>query len=441
MTSPAEPSSATSALIARLSPPKARATLRPIGRLLYDTDPRSLWDRDTATLPRSLRRRRRSYREFAQSRLAPRALAADRDPSSVEMLELFGEAARRGYQTELLPPPFGDMPLSALRHGLLLGPVLKAEELCAACSGIALGLLAHDLGTVPLLLSGEPRAIVKWLRGIYREIKAGEPALAAFAITEPEAGSDAGSIKTTAKKDGDHYILNGTKQWITNGGDAEVYTVVAMTDKTKGARGASAFVVDKGTPGFEFGKKEKKLGIRASSTRELIFTDCKIPKANLIGREGMGFIVAMKTFDSSRPGVAAQAVGIAQGALDHAVKYAQERKQFGQSISSFQGIQFMLADMATQVEAARALIYSAARMVDSGSKNISKASAMSKLFASDVAMKVTVDAVQVLGGYGYMRDYPVEKYMRDAKITQIYEGTNQIQRNVIALALIKESKR
>lgn len=320
--------------------------------------------------------------------------------------------------------------------GSVFNLCLCTEELSKACGGIALALAATALGTFPIILFGNDEQKQKYLP----DIAAGRK-LAAFAITEPEAGSDAGSIKTTAKKDGDHYILNGTKQWITNGGDAEVYTVVAMTDKAKGARGASAFIVDKGTPGFEFGKKEKKLGIRASSTRELIFTDCKVPKENLLGREGMGFIVAMRTFDSSRPGVAAQAVGIAQGALDHAVKYAQERKQFGQSISSFQGIQFMLADMATQVEAARALIYSAARMVDSGSKNISKASAMSKLFASDVAMKVTVDAVQVLGGYGYMRDYPVEKYMRDAKITQIYEGTNQIQRNVIALALIKESKR
>ncbi|NQT06803.1 MAG: acyl-CoA dehydrogenase family protein, partial [Candidatus Omnitrophica bacterium] len=265
--------------------------------------------------------------------------------------------------------------------------------------------------------------------------------LAAFAITEPEAGSDASSIKTTARKDGDHYIINGMKQWITNGGDAETYVVIAMTNKRKGARGASAFIIEKGTPGFEFGKKEKKLGIRASSTRELIFTDCKVPKENLLGREGMGFIVAMKTFDSSRPGVAAQAVGIAQGALDHAVKYAHERKQFGQSISSFQGIQFMLADMATEIEAARALVYATARMVDSGAKNISKPSAMSKLFASDVAMKVTTDAVQIYGGYGYMREYPVEKYMRDAKITQIYEGTNQVQRNVIALALIKDAIR
>ncbi|OGX28205.1 MAG: acyl-CoA dehydrogenase, partial [Omnitrophica WOR_2 bacterium RIFCSPHIGHO2_01_FULL_49_10] len=265
--------------------------------------------------------------------------------------------------------------------------------------------------------------------------------LAAFALTEAGAGSDAGAIATTARKEGDHYVLNGVKQWITNGGEAEVYTVIAITDREKGARGASAFIVEKGTPGFDFGKKEKKLGIRASATRELIFNECKIPKENILGREGMGFIVAMKTFDKSRPGVAAQAVGIAQGALDHAVKYSRERKQFGKTISSFQGLQFMLADMATEVEAARALTYAVARMVDAGVKDVSKESAMVKLFASDVAMKVTTDAVQVLGGYGYMRDYPVEKYMRDAKITQIYEGTNQIQRNIIALELLKEQLR
>jgi butyryl-CoA dehydrogenase len=318
--------------------------------------------------------------------------------------------------------------------GGVLDLAICTEELSRACGGIALALAATALGTFPIILFGNDAQKQKYLPDIASGKK-----LAAFAITEPEAGSDVSSIKTQAKKSGDCYILNGTKQWITNGGEAETYIVVAMTDKTKGARGASAFIVDKGTPGFEFGKKEKKLGIRASSTRELIFTDCKVHKDNLLNREGMGFIIAMKTFDSSRPGVAAQAVGIAQGALDHAVRYAHERKQFGQSISSFQGIQFMLADMATQIEAARALVYAAAKLVDSGSKDISKASAMSKLFASDVAMKVTTDAVQIFGGYGYMKDYPVEKYMRDAKITQIYEGTNQIQRSVIALALIKET--
>ena len=310
---------------------------------------------------------------------------------------------------------------------------LVAEELSRACGGIALGFAGTGLGTFPIILYGSEEQKKKYLPAIAKG------RVAAFCITEAEAGSDAGSIKTNARKEGDHYILNGTKQWITNAGEAEVYTVIAMTDKTKGARGASAFIVEKGMKGIDFGAKEKKLGIRASATREVIFTDCKVPKENLISKEGMGFIVAMKTFDNSRPGVAAQALGIAQGALDLAVEYARKRIQFGQPISSFQAIQHMMADMATQIEAARALVYATARMVDSGAKSVAKESAMAKMFASDVAMKVTVDAIQIFGGYGYMRDYPIEKYMRDAKITQIYEGTNQIQRNVIAANLIKES--
>ena len=310
---------------------------------------------------------------------------------------------------------------------------LVVEELSRACGGIAISFAASALGAYPIFLYGNDQQKKKYLP----QIAAGKK-LGAFALTEADAGSDAGRIKTTARLDGDQYVLNGTKQWITNGGEAEIYTVIAMTDKSRGSRGASAFIVEKGTPGFEFGKKEKKMGIRSSCTRELIFTDCRVLKENLLSREGMGFIIAMRTLDTSRPGIGAQAVGIAQGALDEAVTYARERVQFGKPISSFQAIQHMMADMATQVEAARALVYMAAKNIDSGAKDISKISAMSKVFASDVAMKVTTDAVQILGGYGYMRDYPVEKMMRDAKITQIYEGTNQIQRNVIALQLIKE---
>ena len=311
--------------------------------------------------------------------------------------------------------------------------VLATEELSKACGGISLSLAATALGTFPIILFGTDEQKKKYLPDIAKGNR-----LAAFALTEAGAGSDAAAISTTAEKKDDHYVLNGTKQWITNGGEAEVYTVVATVDRSKGARGAAVFIVEKGTPGFEFGKKEDKMGIRASATRELVFTDCKVPKENLLGKEGMGFIVAMKTFDQSRPGVASQALGIAQGALDLTVKYVKERKQFGKSISSFQGVQFMLADMATEIEAARALIYAMARMTDSGAKKISKDSAMTKLFASDMAMRVTTDCVQLFGGYGYMRDYPIEKYMRDAKITQIYEGTNQIQRSIIALNLIKE---
>jgi len=311
---------------------------------------------------------------------------------------------------------------------------IATEEFSKACGGIAVCYAASALGTYPIILFGSKEQKAKYLPDLASGKK-----IAAFGLTEPNAGSDAGAIETTAEKDGDSYILNGTKCFITNGGEAQIYTVVAMTNKAKGARGASCFVVEKGTPGFTFGKKEKKMGIRASSTTELIFQDCKIPKENLLGREGMGFIVAMKTFDKSRPGVAAQALGIAQGALDLALKTAMEREQFGKPVASFQGVQFMLADMATQTEASRALIYATARMIDNGSDKIAKESAMSKLFASDVAMQVTTDAVQICGGVGYMRDFAAEKYMRDAKITQIYEGTNQIQRDVIGKNLIKEA--
>jgi len=324
------------------------------------------------------------------------------------------------------------------KYGGMGGGVLELciaiEEFSRGCAGIALAYCGTALGTDPILIGGNEEQKEKYLP----DIAAGKK-LAAYAITEPAAGSDVSAIQTTAKKDGDHYILNGTKHFITNGGEAEIYTVFAVTNKAKGARGASLLIVEKDTPGFTFGKKEDKMGIRASATRELVFTDCKVPKENLIGKEGQGFLLAMKTFDMSRPGIGAQAVGIAQGALDVATKYAKERKQFEKSISSFQGIQFMLADMATKVEAARALVYASARQIDAGVKNLSKDSAMAKLFASDIAMEVTTDAVQILGGYGYMKEYPAEKYMRDAKITQIYEGTNQIQRNIIALNLIKET--
>ncbi|MFH1379478.1 MAG: acyl-CoA dehydrogenase family protein [bacterium] len=315
--------------------------------------------------------------------------------------------------------------------------VLVVEELCKVDGSIALALAGTALGTIPIILAGSEEQKKKYLPDI-----ASGKHLAAFGLTEPDAGSDAGATKTTAKKDGNSYILNGTKCFITNGGDAEIYTIIAMTDKSKGPRGASAFIVEKGTPGFTFGKKEKKMGIRSSSTRELIFQNCRVPAKNILDKEGRGFIVTLKTLDASRPGVAAQALGIAAGALHEAISYARQRLQFGQPISSLQVIQHMLADMATEVEAARALIYQTARTYDlDKSVRITKEASMSKLFASDVAMRVTTNAVQILGGYGYMREYPVEKMMRDAKITQIYEGTNQIQRNEIALALIKESAR
>ncbi len=310
---------------------------------------------------------------------------------------------------------------------------LAVEELAKGCIAVTTTYAASALGGYPILLFGNDEQKSRYLP----DVAAGKK-LVAFGLTESNAGSDAAGIQCTAVEDGDYWVLNGTKQWITSGGEAEIYTIIAMTDKHKGARGATAFIVEKGDEGFTFGKKERKMGLRASSTRELVFNDCRIPKDRMLGRRGQGFIIAMRTLDLARPGIGAIGVGLAQAALDEAVKYARERVQFGQPIISFQAIQHMLADMATAIEASRALVYAVARTIDAGEKNFSKLSAMAKLFPTDTAMKVTTDAVQILGGYGYMQDYPVEKMMRDAKILQIYEGTNQIQRNVIAQALNKE---
>ncbi len=309
---------------------------------------------------------------------------------------------------------------------------LVVEELSRVCGGVATTYAVNALGSYTLIEYGTEEQKRKYLP----DIAAGKK-LTAFAISEATAGSDASAIKTTADKVEDGYLLNGTKQFITNAGEAELYTLVVLTDKTRGARGASTIFVEKGTPGFTFGKKEKKMGIRASATGELVFRNCLVPQENLIGKEGLGFIQAMRLFDRSRPGIGAQAVGVAQGALEIAVDYAQQRVQFDRPIITQPVVQDMLAEMAIQTEAARALVYAAARMVDSGARRITEESAMAKVFASDVAMRVTTDALQVCGGTGYMKDYPVEKMMRDAKITQIYEGANQILRNAIAVELRK----
>ena len=365
-------------------------------------------------------------RKVAERMVPVRAELDEKEEFPWEIVKISAEAGLMGVSMPEEYEGFG---------GGILEYCLVAEELSRVCLGIATSVVASGLGAMPILLFGSPEQKKKYLPDIAKGKR-----LAAFGLTEADAGSDAGSIRTTAVRKGEGYILNGTKQWITNGGEAEVYSIIAMTDRSRGPRGASALIVEKGTPGFDFGKKEKKMGIRASATRELVFQDCFVPKENLIAKEGMGFIVTMRTFDRTRPGVGAQGVGLAQGALDEAVRYAREREQFEKKIISFQAVQHMLADMATFVEAARALVYSVARYVDQSEnpKEISKVSGMAKVFASDVAMKVTTDAVQIFGGYGYMRDYPVEKMMRDAKILQIYEGTNQIQRNVIGLELSKE---
>ncbi len=365
-------------------------------------------------------------RRIAEEKIVP--IRAELDEKEEFPWSVMKVCADTGLFGVSIPPEFGGMGGGCFENCLVV------EELSKACLGVSVSYAASLLGAYPILLGGSDGQKKKYLK----EIASGKK-LAAFALTEANAGSDAQGIRTEARKAGDEYVLNGTKQWITNGGEAEIYTVVAMTDRNKGGRGATAFIVESGMEGFSFGKKEKKLGIRASATRELVFQDCKVRKENVIGREGMGFIFAMRTFDKTRPGIGAQAVGVATGALEAAVRYAREREQFDKKIASFQAIQHMIADMATQTEAARALVYAVARYIDSNPKDSSKVSAMSKVFPSDVAMKVVVDALQIFGGYGYMKEYPVEKMMRDAKILQIYEGTNQIQRNVIGLELIKEA--
>lgn len=369
-------------------------------------------------------------RGLARERLAP--AAAEYDATGEFPWPLVEEMAKADLFRVFISDDYDGMAGAAP----IANMCLVTEELAWGCAGISLAFAATALGALPIVIAGSEQQKKQYLP----RIAAGE-ALAAFALTEPSAGSDAAGIRTTAVKDGDYYVLNGTKQWISNGGEAEVYTVFVLTDPSKGARGASCIVVEKGTAGFSFGKKEEKMGIRASATRELIFQDCRVPAGNLLGRPGTGFITAMRTFDASRPGVAAQACGIARRAVDEAVVYATQRQQFGRPIGANQGLQFLLADMAMKTEAARALVYAAARYIDSHQQRSTKFSAMAKCFASDAAMEVTTDAVQVFGGYGYMKEYPVEKLMRDAKITQIYEGTNQIQRDEIARTLIKEAAR
>jgi alkylation response protein AidB-like acyl-CoA dehydrogenase len=364
-------------------------------------------------------------RTIAEEKVLPvRAALDEKEEFPWEIMKVLADTDLFGVY---IPEEYGGL------GGGVFDLCLVVEELSRVCSGVAVTYAASGLGTFPLLQYGTEEQKQKYLPDIASGRK-----LAAFGLTEANAGSDAGGIETTATRTDGGYVLNGTKQFITNGGDAEVYTIIALTDKAKGPRGASAFLVDKDTPGFTFGRKEKKLGIRASSTRELVFEDCFIPEENLIGREGVGFILTMKLLDRSRPGLGAQALGLAQGALEAAVDYARQRIQFGHPIISLQAVQVLLADMAMQVEAARALVYAAARTIDSGAKDFTQESAMSKVFASDTAMRVTTDAMQVFGGVGYMRDYPVEKMFRDAKITQIYEGANQVLRTEIAFQLRKK---
>lgn len=360
--------------------------------------------------------------DFVKKEIAPNAAFYDREGKFP--WDLYNQAVEIGLHSITIPEEYGGMAFDTLTN------VIVSEELARGCAGFADIMAGNGLASYPVLLAG--REDQKKL--FFDIVMQGKPA--AFCLTEPNAGSDVAAVSTTARRDGDEYILNGSKVFITNGSVASVYTVFATVDKSKGIKGLTAFLVERDRPGVSTGKKEDKMGIRCADTAEVVFQDVRIPASNMLGKEGEGFKIAMQTIDIGRPVIAAIAVGLAQSALDYSIKYSKERLQFGKTISSFQAIQFMLADMAIEIEAARWLTYRAAYMMDAGLP-FTKEAAMAKTFSSDVAMKVTTDAVQILGGYGYIKEYPVEKLMRDAKIFQIFEGTNQIQRVVIAGQLLK----
>lgn len=367
---------------------------------------------------------RKTVREFAQEVIAP--VAGELEEEARFPREIIREMAKLDLMGIPVPEEWGGAGADFLSY------VLAIEEISKASAALGVILAVHtSVGTFPILHYGSQAQKEKYIPRLAR----GE-ILGGFALTEPNAGSDAASIKTTATLEGDEYVLNGSKIFITNAGEAGVYTVMAVTDKNRGTKGISAFLVEPDTPGLKLGPPEKKMGLHASSTRQMFFEDARVPQENLLGEEGQGFAIAMSLLDTGRIGIAAQGLGIAEAAFEAAQAYAKERSQFGRAIGEFQGIQFMLADMATQIEAARMLVYQAASLKNEGLPHSRQAS-MAKLFATDTAMRVTTDAVQVYGGYGYMREYPVERYMRDAKVTQIYEGSNQIQRVVIARHLMK----
>ncbi|MFC9849210.1 acyl-CoA dehydrogenase family protein [Streptomyces sp. NPDC060223] len=362
---------------------------------------------------------RDAIRSLAEAKIAPYAAAVDEEARFPQ--EALDALVASDLHAVHVPESYGGAGADAL------ATVIVIEEVARVCASSSLIPAVNKLGSLPVILSGSEDLKKKYLGPLAKG-----DAMFSYALSEPDAGSDAAGMKTKAVRDGDFYVLNGVKRWITNAGESEYYTVMAVTDPTKRSKGISAFVVEKSDEGVSFGAPEKKLGIKGSPTREVYLDNVRIPADRMIGEEGTGFATAMKTLDHTRITIAAQALGIAQGALDYAKGYVQERKQFGKAIAEFQGIQFMLADMAMKLEAARQLTYSAAAKSERGDGDLTFFGAAAKCFASDVAMEVTTDAVQLLGGYGYTRDYPVERMMRDAKITQLYEGTNQIQRVVMA---------
>jgi alkylation response protein AidB-like acyl-CoA dehydrogenase len=379
---------------------------------------------DTFVLPEEHQLLRKTVREVADDKIAPRA--AEIDETAEFPWDVHDALVAADLHAVHVPEAYGGVGADAIASAIVI------EEVARACCASSLIPAVNKLGTMGLILAGNEELKATYLGKLAR----GE-GMFSYCLSEPEAGSDAANMKTKAVRDGDGFVLNGTKRWITNAGVSEFYTVMAVTDADAGARGISAFVVEKGDEGVSFGAPEKKMGIKGSPTREVYFDNVRIPAGRMIGEEGSGFKTALRTLDHTRLTIGAQALGVAQGAVDYCIRYVQERKQFGKPIAEFQGVSFLLADMAMKTEAARALIYTAAAMSERMDPQLTFMSAAAKCFASDVAMEVTTNGVQLLGGYGYTRDYPLERMMRDAKITQIYEGTNQIQRLVMSRKLLK----
>jgi butyryl-CoA dehydrogenase len=367
---------------------------------------------------------RKMAREFAEKEIKP--VAAEFDESASFPVEIIRKLGELGFMGMMVPEEYDGAAMDGISYAIAVEEISRAD----ASTGVTMSV-NNSLCCQPILDYGTDDQKRRFLPSLAQGEKLG-----AFSITEPEAGSDAGNVQTTAVKDGAHYVLNGTKVFVTNGGKADIIVLFASTDKAAGPRGISAFIVEKGTPGFSVGKKEEKMGMRASNTSELIFEDCRVPAENLLAKEGMGFKIALATLDGGRIGIAAQAVGIGQACLEAAIGYSKQRKQFGKSICEFQAIQWLLANMATEIDAARFLTYRAAFLKDKGAR-FSKEAAEAKLFASEAAVRAAINAVQVHGGYGYMKEYDVERYFRDSKLTEIYEGTSEVQRLVIAASLLK----
>lgn len=414
-----------------LAPAAARKTMGPIGRLLYDVDGAHLWERDTATLPRAFRRMRRRYRDFARAHIAPHALQADIDPHGFDVCKIFAQSAKQGFQTEFMPWPIGTMNLLGTRHSLLLGAALKAEEFCAACGGIGLSVLAHELGIAPIFVSGSLTAMLKWQRRIYGEIKAGEPAIAAFAITEPGAGSDVeetqgareARINCRYEKVQGGWRISGRKCFISDGAVARWVTLFAA-EKGKGIESWTCFLLDKSMEGFSVGRSERKLGQRASDASELILEDVFVPRDRVIGAVGAGWAINRNVLNFSRPVVGAIALGIARGAFEHALRFSRENRLANRPLIEYQDVQLALSDMMIKVSAMRATVWQTVRY----RRPFQAAGAMAKSFCSDTSWAVCNQAMELLGDHGYLQRNSVEKAARDARLTQIYEGTNQINR-------------